>query len=118
MKDGYGKTGRPVCAVSTGVLVPSDVLLLVTARDGISVRETISDNPALLPNRSCARMTRLILKAIDVSASFVFMALCAKAFCAHFYNDLRRARQECDAAMAASVRLPQGCHDRASSRAV
>ena len=36
-------------------------------------------------------MTRLILKAIDVGASFVFMALCAKAFCAQLYNDLRRA---------------------------
>jgi len=36
-------------------------------------------------------MTRLILKAIDVGASVVFMALCARAFCAHFYNDLRRA---------------------------
>ena len=36
-------------------------------------------------------MTRLILKAIDVGASIVFMALCAKAFSAHFYNDLQRA---------------------------
>jgi hypothetical protein len=36
-------------------------------------------------------MTRLILKAIDVGASFVFMGFCAKAFCVHFYNDLRRA---------------------------
>jgi hypothetical protein len=36
-------------------------------------------------------MSRLILRAIDVGASFVFMALCAKAFCTHFYNDLRRA---------------------------
>ena len=36
-------------------------------------------------------MTRLVLKAIDVGASFVFMALCAKAFCTHFCNDLRRA---------------------------
>jgi hypothetical protein len=36
-------------------------------------------------------MTRLILRTIDVGASIVFMALCAKAFCVHFYNDLRRA---------------------------
>jgi hypothetical protein len=34
-------------------------------------------------------MTRLILKAIDLGASAVFMALCAKAFCAHFYKDVR-----------------------------
>jgi hypothetical protein len=30
-------------------------------------------------------------RLIDVGASIVFMALCAKAFCAHFYSDLRRA---------------------------
>jgi hypothetical protein len=39
-------------------------------------------------------MTRLILRAIDVGASIVLMALCARAFCAHFYNDLRRASGE------------------------
>jgi hypothetical protein len=36
-------------------------------------------------------MTRLILRTIDVVASIVFMALCAKALCVHFHNDLRRA---------------------------
>ena len=35
-------------------------------------------------------MTRLILKAIDVGASAVFMALCTKAFFVHFYKDVER----------------------------
>ena len=35
-------------------------------------------------------MTRLILKAIDVGASAVFMALCTKAFFVHFYTDVER----------------------------
>jgi hypothetical protein len=35
-------------------------------------------------------MTRLILKAIDLGASVVFMALCTKAFCAHFRTFERR----------------------------
>ena len=37
-------------------------------------------------------MTRLILKAIDLGASAVFMALCTKAFCAHFYRDVSTAK--------------------------
>ena len=35
-------------------------------------------------------MTRLILKAIDLGASAVFMALCTKAFFVHFYKDVKR----------------------------
>jgi hypothetical protein len=35
-------------------------------------------------------MTRVILKAIDVGASAVFMALCTKAFCVHFFKDVER----------------------------
>ena len=35
-------------------------------------------------------MTRLILRAIDLGASAVFMALCTKAFCVHFYKDIER----------------------------
>jgi hypothetical protein len=35
-------------------------------------------------------MTRFILKAIDVGASAVFMALCTKAFFVHFYKDVER----------------------------
>ena len=41
-------------------------------------------------------MTRLLLRAIDFGASAVFMALCVRAFCVHFYKDtqgeLRRRR--------------------------
>ena len=33
-------------------------------------------------------MTRYVFKAIDLAASVVFMALCAKAFCVHFFKDL------------------------------
>jgi hypothetical protein len=33
-------------------------------------------------------MTRLILKAIDVSASAIFMALCTKALFVHYYRDV------------------------------
>ena len=35
-------------------------------------------------------MTRFILKAIDVGASAVFMALCTKAFFVDFYKDVER----------------------------
>jgi hypothetical protein len=35
-------------------------------------------------------MTRLLFRAIDFGASVVFMALCAKAFCVHFYKDVER----------------------------
>jgi hypothetical protein len=34
---------------------------------------------------------RLAFKAIDIGASTIFMALCAKAFCIHFYCDVERA---------------------------
>jgi hypothetical protein len=33
-------------------------------------------------------MTRYVFKAIDLGASIVFMALCAKAFCIHFFRDI------------------------------
>ena len=39
-------------------------------------------------------MTRLILKAIDLGASAVFMALCTKAFFVHFYRDVKRLTVE------------------------
>jgi hypothetical protein len=35
-------------------------------------------------------MTRLLFRAIDFGASFVFVALCAKAFCVHFYKDIKQ----------------------------
>jgi hypothetical protein len=35
-------------------------------------------------------MTRWLLKAIDVGASAVFMALCTKAICVQFYQDIKR----------------------------
>ena len=35
-------------------------------------------------------MTRLLLRAIDFGASAVFMALCVRAFCVHFYKDTQR----------------------------
>jgi hypothetical protein len=33
---------------------------------------------------------RMLFKALEIGASAVFLFLCAKAFCAHFYNDLKR----------------------------
>jgi hypothetical protein len=33
-------------------------------------------------------MTRYAFKAIDLGASVVFMALCVKAFCVHFFRDI------------------------------
>ena len=39
-------------------------------------------------------MTRLILKAIDLGASAVFMALFTKAFFFHFYKDVKRLTVE------------------------
>jgi hypothetical protein len=33
---------------------------------------------------------RMLFKAIEIGASTVFLFLCAKAFCSHFYSDLRR----------------------------
>ena len=38
------------------------------------------------PMRKLVCMTRLILKAIDVGASAVFMALCTKAFCVYLFK--------------------------------
>jgi hypothetical protein len=32
----------------------------------------------------------LILKAIDIGASVIFVALCARAFCVHFYKDIKQ----------------------------
>jgi hypothetical protein len=46
-------------------------------------------------------MTRFIFRTIDFGASIVFMALCAKAFCVHFYEDLRRHPQRRDSSAAA-----------------
>lgn len=43
---------------------------------------------------SLVDMTRLILKAIDLGASAVFMALCTKAFFVHFYKDVKRLTVE------------------------
>ena len=33
-------------------------------------------------------MTRYVFKAIDFFVSIVFLALCVKAFCVHFYQDI------------------------------
>jgi hypothetical protein len=33
---------------------------------------------------------RLALKALETVVSVAFFVLCAKAFCSHFYNDMRR----------------------------
>jgi len=35
-------------------------------------------------------MTRWLLKAVDVGASAVFVALCAKAFCILFVEDIKQ----------------------------
>ena len=42
-------------------------------------------------------MTRSILKAIDIGASAVFMAVCTKALFVHFYKDVERQLQRPDA---------------------
>ena len=34
-------------------------------------------------------MTRYVLKAIDLGASVVFMALCVRAFCGHYFKDIQ-----------------------------
>ena len=33
---------------------------------------------------------RYVFKAVDIVVSIVFLALCAKAFCIHFYQDIKR----------------------------
>jgi hypothetical protein len=33
---------------------------------------------------------RYVFKAVDIVVSIVFLALCAKAFCIHFYRDIKR----------------------------
>ena len=54
-------------------------------------------------------MTRLILKAIDVGGSAVFVALCTKAFFVQFYKDivrhLRRPMRDHGPARRASPKL-------------
>jgi hypothetical protein len=37
---------------------------------------------------------RILFKALEIGASAVFLFLCAKAFCSHFYNDLKRLVQK------------------------
>ena len=37
---------------------------------------------------------RYVFKAIDISVSVVFLALCIKAFCTHFYQDFKRQLHE------------------------
>ena len=51
-------------------------------------------------------MTRFILKAIDVGASAVFMALCTKAFFVHFYKDVERQLHSPDDAPQAQLTRP------------
>ena len=36
---------------------------------------------------------RYVFKAIDISVSVVFLALCIKAFCIHFYEDADSSSQ-------------------------
>jgi hypothetical protein len=33
---------------------------------------------------------RYVFKAVDIGVSTVFLALCTKAFCIHFYRDIKR----------------------------
>jgi hypothetical protein len=35
-------------------------------------------------------MMRYVFKAIDISLSVILLALCTKAFCTHFYLDIKR----------------------------
>jgi hypothetical protein len=41
----------------------------------------------------CNLMTRIAFKVIDLSASVVFMALCVKAFCGHYFKDVEERLQ-------------------------
>ena len=52
-------------------------------------------------------MTRFILKAIDVGASAVFMALCTKAFFVHFYKDVERQLHSPDDATPGTINAAQ-----------
>jgi hypothetical protein len=36
------------------------------------------------------QVMRYVFKAVDIVVSIVFLALCAKAFCIHFYQDIKR----------------------------
>ena len=58
-----------------------------------------------LPSAQCRRLRsegmafsttryRMLFKVLEISASAVFLFLCAKAFCSHFYNDLKRLVQK------------------------
>jgi hypothetical protein len=60
-------------------------------------------------------MTRLIPKAIDIGASFVFAALCGRAFLAHFYNDLQRASGGATSAEIIEFKRPQAARARSTS---
>jgi hypothetical protein len=37
---------------------------------------------------------RMLFKALEIGGSAVFLFLCVKAFCSHFYNDLKRLVQK------------------------
>jgi hypothetical protein len=57
---------------------------------GAMSRVFIAPNEPEVVHSSFSDMTRLLLRGIDFGASAVFMALCAKAFCVHFYKDAER----------------------------
>jgi hypothetical protein len=37
-------------------------------------------------------MKRIVLKAVDLGVSAVFLTFCTKVFCVHFYKDFEKRR--------------------------
>ena len=68
----------------TGTLITKIIIVPV---QGEALLRPQAGPPSL---RVPSEMTGLILRAIDFGASVVFLSLCAKAFCVHFYKDIAR----------------------------
>ena len=51
---------------------------------------------------------RMLFKALEIGGSAIFLFLCVKAFCSHFYNDLnlRHMRRDVDGAQ---IGYPLSC---------
>jgi hypothetical protein len=67
-------------------IVPVEKRPCLSDRQGLSRSSLRIDQQITADND----MTRWLLKAIDVGASAVFMALCTKAICVQFYQDIKR----------------------------
>ena len=52
---------------------------------------------------------RLVFKVVGIVVSAAFFVLCAKAFCSHFYNDLKRLLRNRRRQIAISQTTPPWC---------